>query len=137
MKVNKRCVDNAFKQLVSSSFSEASDGLLKLVCIGVWYQDYVPDITEFTQEQAKRSCYILDRLMRFNVVTTHRQRVLIELITMITENYNIKQDNNAKSLVGVDKHAVKWGLNEDLRVLFRSMLKYQTRHFQRYYKTFM
>lgn len=59
----------AFECAVSREPKDAYFEALETVARAVWYQGYTPDVCTISNEhQIRVSCYVLDRLARFNYV---------------------------------------------------------------------
>jgi hypothetical protein len=121
-------LDQQFKKIISStSFIDICPKDFKSIALGIWYEDYTPNLDNLESHQLQKAGYIIDRLMRFNCVSKERYLVLLELmssipITLVTIKTDLT-NNNIESL------AIKWNLNEDISHLVQTVLPFQTRHY--------
>ncbi|MEZ9708667.1 hypothetical protein AB4254_08345 [Vibrio breoganii] len=121
---------NAFERLVSEDFDHADLADLKLLTLAVWYQAFVPDVEVLELKEARPACYLLDRLMRFNCVSPGQQAKLIAAIDILSKKYDVQREGVLSTDRKMDKHARSWGLDSGLKLMFKKMLPYQTRHYK-------
>ncbi|EIJ36687.1 hypothetical protein [Thiothrix nivea] len=119
----------AFERLVSHEFDQASLDDVKVVALGIWYQDFTPDFNHLPQTslQARlRAGYLVDRLLRYNCVTDERKKLLFANVSKLRSLLKPPVSTNPQ----VEPLAKSWGLEHDLKRLAKDLLEYQTRHYQ-------
>lgn len=121
-------VQNEFEKLVKSEPEDVVFEELKVVALAIWYQSFTPNVSFVsTQHQARMTCYLLERLIRFNCVNSERYDELEEVIRTLESQVTIEPVETQC----VSKAARRWGLKSDLKQLFIELLPYQTRHVRR------
>ena len=118
----------AFERLVSQEPMNADFKDLKQLALAVWYEGFTPDVSAVSEYEAQVTCYLLERLIRFNCVDENRYDELEGIIKRIEKNLVIHRTNDNDH--HISKLARKWGLNSDMNALIRKLLPYQTRHYR-------
>jgi hypothetical protein len=121
-------LNQQFRKVVSSPLATLSVEELKPIALGVWHEDYTPELNDMNLVELQKAGYLIDRLMRYNCVSVDRKIELLGLVKDIKQN--LPQETQAvSSLRNVDPVAKKWNLKEDVSRLISSLLEYQTRHY--------
>ncbi len=118
---------DAFERLISQEPMNADFKDLKRLALAVWYEEFTPDVSAVSGYEAQVTCYLLERLIRFNCVDDNRYEELEGMIKRIEKDLVIHHTNDYH----ISKFARKWGLNSDMNALIRKLLPYQTRHYQK------
>jgi hypothetical protein len=121
-----------FEKVVSSSFDTLSSEDLKPLALGLWYEDYVPELNGLGLVELQKAGYLLDLFASFNCVSENRQLELMELTKEIKQNLSdfLEQMESCYTLkLEVDVIAQEWCLTEDVSEAVHDLLKYQTRHY--------
>lgn len=117
---------NVFEKLVSKEFSYSEIDDLKTICIATWYENFIPEINYFSEDELRRSAYLVDKLMRFNCVSKEQKYQLKHILDSIKQKLFF-EDN---FLANVEPLAKKWNINSDIQHLFRELLFLQKRHYK-------
>ena len=121
-------LNQQFKKVVSSPLSDISVEELKPIALGIWYEDYTPDLYGLKDEQLQKAGYLLDHLMRFNCVGDRRKLELMAIVAKV--KLSLKNTlPSPPSSISVEPLARKWNLTEDVSLLIQPLLKFQTRHY--------
>ncbi|WP_210499425.1 hypothetical protein [Vibrio crassostreae] len=128
--MKNQTAQHAFNKLVNRDFKLASHEDVKSVALAVWHENFVPDVSNLDLQSARAANYVLDRLMRYHCVNRDEQFALDSLVNKLSDKFGLKPLTNLPKDRKVDRSARQWGLTSDLRVLFREMAPYQTRHYQ-------
>lgn len=115
-----------FEKLVSKEFSYAEIDELKTICIATWYENFIPEINDFSEDKLRRSGYLVDKLMRFNCVSKEQKYQLKHILDSIKQKLCF-EDN---FLANVEPLAQKWNINSDLKHEFRELIFLQKRHYK-------
>lgn len=116
----------AFERLISQEPKNAHFKDLKRLALAVWYEGFTPDVVAVSGYEAQVTCYLLERLIRFNCVDDNRYDELEGIIKRIAKDLVIHRTNDHQ----ISKLARKWGLNSDMNALIGKLLPYQTRHYR-------
>lgn len=101
----------------------------------IWYSDNLRPEEVFRdlggdETSKRRAIYLIDRFRRYPCLTDERAEALRLFVmgwdSLKRETKVQRKDNSIKSL---DKLALEWGLDEDVVLLAKHVLKYQTRHY--------
>ncbi|MFM2590995.1 hypothetical protein [Vibrio sp. TBV020] len=117
---------DAFERLISQEPMNADFEDLKLLALAVWYEGFTPDVASVSGYEAQVTCYLLERLIRFNCVSDNRYVEIEGIIKRIENDLIIHRTNDHH----ISKLARKWGLNSDMNALTGKLLPYQTRHYR-------
>lgn len=122
----------AFERLVSRDFKEASLDDVKSLALAIWHESFVPDVSKLDAKSSRSANYLLDKLMRYNCVTREEKNNLREVIHILSQRFDLHADNGSEICPNtkLDKLAIRWGLESDLKQMLREMLPYQTRHYK-------
>lgn len=118
----------AFNKLVSSDLENVCFDDLKTVALAMWYEDFVPDSSNFSGNDSQVAGYVVDKLMRFNCVPKETKLKLGEFVRQ-QKNFVQAPVNEMRELRGRDKLALSWGLGSDLKHYVKDLLPFQTRHY--------
>ncbi len=111
--------------LVSEGLSRAENGVLLQVAEGLWFESWVPDLSQLPEDLRHDAGYVLDRLARFNVVEKEqKQRVLFAIGPY-------KPNSSELSARHKDRLANEWGASEELTPRIPELMPYQTRQYGR------
>ena len=121
-------LNQKFSNVVSFSLTKVSFEDLKDIALGIWYENYTPNLNGMNVFELQRSCYLIDRLMRYNCVPKTRKVELMGLIKIIQQEL-LTQPQNISASINIDPLAKKWNLNEDISRWIPDLLEYQTRHY--------
>ena len=132
----KSLAQQAFNKLVQSRLSDAPSEPFITVAVAIWYEGFVPDITQLTEfEEIARAGYLIEKLMTFHCTTRGVRCALAatidELIRKVSnyvEPLPIESILNVKQFEG-DGLALRWRINEDLRRQVQVILPFQTRQY--------
>ena len=102
--------------------------------VGVWYEDFVPDITGLSGiNEVARAGYLLEKLMTFHCVTrdvrlsiTPTINELVREASSHIELLPVESILNVKQFSG-DGLALRWRLGEDIHRQVQDLLPYQVR----------
>lgn len=119
---------NVFEKLVSKEFSYSEIDDLKTICIATWYENFIPEINDFSEYELRRSGYLIDKLMRFNCLSKEQKYKLKNVLDNIKKKLFF-EDN---FLANVEPLAKKWNINSDLKHGFRELLFLQKRHYKHF-----
>ncbi|MCG9647090.1 hypothetical protein L1D24_00755 [Vibrio brasiliensis] len=117
---------DAFQRLISHEPEQADFKDLKMLALAIWYEEFTPDVTHVSGYEAQVTCYLLERLIRFNCVSDSRYYELECIIKLIEKKLVIVPSSGHK----ISKFARKWGLNSDMTALIHKLLPYQRRHYR-------
>lgn len=104
----------------------------------VWHEhrDRLPEVQEalssLTDLRKKRALYLLDSLRRYPVVPDDRAAKLKTFLLSYSRLKPKEPSEQVRKLLQsykLDKVAADWGLEEDARKKFQTLLPFQTRHF--------
>lgn len=109
---------SVFEKLVSKEFPYSKIEDLKTICIAIWYQNFVPDTNNFSENQLRQSGYLIDKLIRFNCLSKEQKYKLKNVLDNIKQKLCF-EDN---FLANVEPLAKKWNINSDLKYGFRELL---------------
>ena len=60
----------AFNEVVQNRLSDICSEPLIIVALAIWYEDFIPDITQLTRiNEIARAGYVLEKLMTFHCVS--------------------------------------------------------------------
>ena len=121
-------LNQQFKKVVSYPLATLSAEEFKPIALGVWHEDYTPELNNMNLVELQKAGYLIDRLMRYNCVSVDRKVELLGLVKDIKQKLP-QQTQAASSLKDVEPLAKKWNLKEDISRLMSSLLEYQTRHY--------
>jgi hypothetical protein len=120
-------LEQQFKKILDSPLATLSLNDFKPIALGIWYENYTPNLDNLHPYQLQKAGYLIDRLMRFNCVSDTRSRILFQLIsdipTTLLNTTPLSLNMNVESL------ARKWNLNEDISHLIQPLLPFQSRHY--------
>ena len=100
----------------------------------IWYEDFVPDITQITEiKEVARAGYLLEKLMTFHCVTRPVRSALrptVDELIRKASNYvellPMESILNLKQFSG-DGLALRWRLQENIHLQVQDLLPYQVR----------
>lgn len=120
-----------FESAVNSPLTSLSPEDLKPIALGLWYEDYTPELEGMNSTQLRRAGYLLDLFMSFNCVSDTRQAQLIKLTQEIRHNLSSFQLSTPieTSQHNLDPIAIEWHLNESVIDVMPYLLEFQTRHY--------
>lgn len=121
-------LNRQFKKVVSSPLANLSVEDFKPIALGVWHEDYTPELNDMDLVKLQKAGYLIDRLMRYNCVSGDRKIELLGLVKDIKQKLP-EETQAVSSLRNVDPVAKKWNLKEDVSRLMPPLLEYQTRHY--------
>ncbi|EGA64172.1 hypothetical protein [Vibrio brasiliensis] len=116
----------SFERLISREPMHADFEDLKRLALAVWHEGFTPNVDAVSGYEAQVTCYLLERLIRFNCVNDDRYGEIDDIIKRLEKDLIIPPNSRDD----ISKSAQKWGLNSDLNVLIRLLLPYQTRHYR-------
>lgn len=120
-------LEQQFRKILDSPLATLSLDDFKPIALGIWYENYTPNLDNLQPDQLQKAGYLIDRLMRFNCVSDTRSLLLFQLICDIpTTLFNTTP---LPSNINVESLARKWNLNEDISHLIQPLLPFQTRHY--------
>lgn len=123
-----RCTQN-YEQLlcalVSEGLSRAENGVLLQVAEGLWFESWVPDLSQLPEDLRPDAGYVLDRLARFNVVEKEQKQRVISAIGSYKPNFSELLVRHK------DKLANEWGASEELTLRLPELMPYQTRQYRK------
>lgn len=117
---------HSFNKLVASDLRSASAEDLAELALSVWHEKFVPDVSQLKGAQALKAGYLLDRLMRYDVVKQEQKKNLVHTVSLLRTTNTLQLPVDRKS----DKLAAKWGIDEDVRSQLQKLMPYQTRHYR-------
>jgi hypothetical protein len=121
----------AFESLVENPDTTSSNEYLKALAIGLWFENFTPDIKSLNGADAAQAGFMLDKLTRFNCLNRQRKDFLRDnLLSVLLQRKSATQE-----LASTDRLAVDWGAKRDMKQQFRALLSYQTRHYALQYNT--
>lgn len=123
-------IQQAFDNLISRDFKDASFDDVKLLALGIWHEEFIPDVKSLNSKSARPACYLLDKLMRFNLVNINHKQSLIDTIKYLEDKFKISRVETPQQDRKIEKRALEWGLESDLKMMIRQLLPYQTRHYK-------
>ncbi|CAH7402715.1 conserved hypothetical protein [Vibrio chagasii] len=128
---NSNSPQDCFNHLVRTQLMNADYDRVRVVTLAIWHEGFIPDVSELDEPSARAACYLIDKLRRFNCVETDSYWKLTDQMLYLIETHEISPDETKKlECRGLDRLAVRWGLDCDLRQVFRKLLPYQTRHYK-------
>jgi|TARA_Y100001001_G_scaffold117522_1_gene115343 hypothetical protein len=124
----------AFNEVVQSRLSDISSEPLIIVALAIWYEDFIPDITQLTRiNEIARAGYVLEKLMTFHCVTRDVRLSITPTINELIREASshikllpIGSILNVKQFSG-DGLALRWRLREDIHRQVQDLLPYQGR----------
>ncbi|MEZ5477942.1 MAG: hypothetical protein R3E95_10795 [Thiolinea sp.] len=120
--------ESVFQKLATQELHSASLEDVKKLALAVWYEEFTPSFNALPQDDRSallRAGYLLDRLLRYNCVSTERKKKLFAQVKMLREQVCPIET----SMERLDPLAKSWELTQDLRHLSQDLLHYQTRHY--------
>ena len=115
----------AFDHLVKNPDSALSGELLECLAMAVWYQKFVPDVSQYRDGLAAQAGFLLDKLTRYNCMSKEQKEVVREpLRTLKAQSVAVPSSNSLDSLANA------WGVSYSFSNEFRSLLPLQTRHYK-------
>jgi hypothetical protein len=115
-------LEAALGEVASQGLARAHFGLLRNVAEHLWYQHDVPDLNKVAPQWRRDAGYLVDRLVRFNVLSKDRKlRVLTALSPF--------RPHCSPVSTCKDPLAVKWGASSDLTGRLGELMPYQTRQY--------
>ena len=124
-------IKQQFESVVNSPLTSLSPEDLKPIALGLWYEDYTPELEGMNSTQLRRAGYLLDLFMSFNCVSDTRQAELIKLTQEIRQNLSNFQSPVPIEIPqhNLDPIAIEWHLDESVIDVMQSLLEFQTRHY--------
>lgn len=134
----KNQAQQAFNEIVQNRLTDIPSEPLVMVAVAVWYEDFVPDITELSGiNEVARAGYLLEKLMTFHCVTrdvrlsiTPTINELVREASSHIELLPVESILNVKQFSG-DGLALRWRLGEDIHRQVQDLLPYQKRAYDR------
>ena len=123
-------LDRQFNKIVTSSFSDLSVEDIKPIVLGLWHENYTPQLNKYKLEELRKAGYLIDRFRGYNCISKIQKRKLASLVNEVKQNLPeaVEVSNKIENL---EPLARKWNLNEDVSHLISPLLEYQTRHYVR------
>ncbi len=124
----------AFNEVVQNRLSDICSEPLIIVALAIWYEDFIPDITQLTRiNEIARAGYVLEKLMTFHCVTRDVRLSITPTINELIREASshikllpIGSILNVKQFSG-DGLALRWRLREDIHRQVQDLLPYQVR----------
>lgn len=101
--------------------------LSEVVPIGMWHYNQMPNMDGLPEDAMKVGAFVLDRLARFACVSVEFKNRVFHFLDELA-NQLAKRVDTPNASAKIDKLAVKWGVNADLRGYMKELLPLQTRH---------
>lgn len=122
---------SSFIALVSKPFYCAEFSDVEIVVRAVWggRVEFNGLLDNLGDRELRRAGYLIDKLSRFNCVTGDYLEGLKKVLRMLSSMLGVCNED-LRMARGVESMAVKWGLQEDLKLEIRALLRYQTRHIE-------
>jgi hypothetical protein len=132
-----KCTSHAqqsFNEIVQNRLTDIPSEPLIIVALAVWYEDFVPDITQLTEiMEITRAGYLLEKLLTFHCVTrvvrlsiTPTIDELVRRASGHIELLPLESILKVKQFSG-DGLALRWRLPEDIHLQVQDLLPYQVR----------
>lgn len=119
----------AFESLLSDKVTPHSAEHLKTLALGLWFEEFTPEVKTLQGAKAAQAGYLLDKLTRYHCLDKSRKSLLRETLLPALE----QQKGEPLASPARDMLVRRWGVMNDLKCEFRSLLPYQTRHYQHLY----
>lgn len=116
--------DLLLSELARQGIAQVSCDVLQKVAEGLWYEKWVPDLSRISEQSRMDAGYVLDRLLRFNVLTKEQKLTVLSAL----EPYKPKEPNGSPTSCK-DPLAQLWGARADLNSRFSDLMHLQTRHY--------
>lgn len=121
-------LDEQFRKVVSSPFSDLSVEDLKPIALAFWHEGYTPELSNLNEEQLRKAGYLIDRFRGYNCISKTHKRKLASLVKEVKQSLS-EAVEVVDSTDNLEPLAHKWYLNEDVSHLILPLLKYQARHY--------
>lgn len=110
-------------EVARQGLTHVSSELLKQVAEGLWYEKWVPDLSLVPKPYRRDAGYLVDRLLRFNVLTKEQKLTVLSAL----EPYKPHESQTATKCK--DPLALQWGARDDLTSRFPELMPLQTRQY--------
>lgn len=124
-------VQKAFDRLTqSNNFSCIDNEDLKIVALAIWHSGFIPIVND-SISSIPVAGYVIDKLRRFSCVPQEAKCELTALTRILKSS--LESDAEQKNLATnkrLDPLAIEWGLESDLKIEVRRLLKYQSRSYR-------
>lgn len=110
-------------EVARQCLAHVSSEVLQQVAEGLWYQQWVPDLSQVPDKYRMDAGYVVDRLLRFNVLTKEQKLTVLSAL----EPYKPRESKAATNCK--DPLALSWGARADLTSRFPELMPLQTRQY--------
>lgn len=110
-------------ELARQGVARVSPMVLKQVAEGLWYEKKVPDLNRVPARYRRDAGYVVDRLLRFNVLSKEQKLVVLRAL----EPFKPKDAKSSRACR--DPLAQAWGAQADLTSRFPELMPLQTRQY--------
>lgn len=117
----------AFSRMCRAGLNSASKDDVVTVAVGMWHYNQMPNMDGLPEDAMKVGAFVLDRLARFACVSVEFKNRVFHFLDELA-NQLAKRVDTPTASAKIDKLAVKWGVNADLRGYMKELLPLQTRH---------
>lgn len=120
---------DSFVTLISNPFDSAQFSDVEVVVRSIWggRLNVSGLLDDLGDQELRRAGYLIDKLSRFNCVQGEYLEGLKKALGMLSSMLGVCAEDLRRSR-GVESMAVKWGLEEDLKLEIRALLRFQGRH---------
>ena len=112
-------------EVARQGLAHVSPEVLQQVAEGLWYQQWVPDLSQVPDKYRMDAGYVIDRLLRFNVLTKEQKLTVLSAL----EPYKPKLAQESSTCK--DPLAQLWGAHAELTPRFPELMALQTRQYAR------
>lgn len=112
-------------ELARQGVARVSPAILQQVAEGLWYEKKVPDLSRVPVRYRRDAGYVVDRLLRFNVLSKEQKLAVLRAL----EPFKPKEAGS--SMACRDPLALAWGAQADLTSRFPELMPLQTRQYAR------
>lgn len=109
-------------EVARQGLAHADAGLLRKVAEQLWYSLKVPDLGRLAPNLRPDAGYLVDSLVRFNVLTKEQKLKVLDALAPF------KPEKSSASCCK-DPLAIAWGASSDLTRRLADLLPYQTRQY--------